>query len=220
MLGLFAKEPRSGQVKTRFAADTSAEWAARVATAFLLDTLERLARIDAARVLAFSPATAEGYFADISKGRFRLTPQREGDLGQRMGAFFSGQFQAGATAVVLLGTDSPTLPLPYVVQAFQELDRADVVIGPSMDGGYYLIGLAQSMPGLFQHISWSTSLVLADTIAALQNQESRLALLPPWYDVDTVDDWRMLKGHVRAQRHAGLDPEIPHTERLLGCQEP
>jgi rSAM/selenodomain-associated transferase 1 len=220
VLGLFAKEPRPGQVKTRLASETSAEWAARVASALLLDTVERLARIEAVRVLAFTPPTTERYFANIAKGRFRLTPQGEGELGQRMATFFFEQFQADAATVVLLGTDSPTLPIPFIVQAFEELEGADIVIGPATDGGYYLIGLARSMPDLFQHISWSTSLVLADTIAVLQDHECRLALLPPWYDVDTLDDWRMLKGHVRAQRRAGLDPDVPHTERLLKCQEP
>jgi uncharacterized protein len=202
------------------AAQTSADWAARVASAFLLDTTDRLARIDADRVLAFTPPTARDYFADISQGRFRLTPQPDGDLGQRMRVFFADQFQRGATAVVLVGNDSPTLPLSFIRQAFEELESADVVIGPSTDGGYYLIGCAEDMPPLFESIRWSTSLVLSDTIAALQDTEWRLALLPPWYDIDTLDDWRMLQGHVAAQRCAGLDPDVPHTERLLRCQEP
>jgi uncharacterized protein len=191
--------------------------------------MDRLARIDAARVLAFAPPTAHDYFAAISQGRFRLTPQSDGDLGQRMAAFFADQFQRGATAVVLVGNDSPTLPLSFIRQAFEELQSADVVIGPSTDGGYYLIGCVGRisnpphtghMPQMFEGIRWSTSLVLSDTIAALADTEWRLALLPPWHDVDTLDDWRMLQGHVAAQRRAGLDPDVPHTEELLLSQEP
>jgi rSAM/selenodomain-associated transferase 1 len=207
-------------VKTRLAAATSADWAARVATAFVLDTVERLAHVEAARVLAFTPPTARSYFAEISQGRFRLTPQADGDLGRRMAAFFDEQFRTGAAAVVLVGADSPTLPLPFIRQAFQELERADVVVGPSTDGGYYLIGCARSVAPLFEGMSWGTSLVLSETMASLRDPEWRLALLPPWYDVDTLDDWRMLRGHVAAQRRAGLDPSVPHTERLLQCQGP
>jgi rSAM/selenodomain-associated transferase 1 len=200
------------------------DWAARVAAAFLLDTVERLARIDAVRVLAFTPWNAHDYFAAISQGRFHLTSQTDGDLGQRMAAFFVEQFRAGGTAAVLVGNDSPTLPLPFIKQAFDELESADVVIGPSTDGGYYLIGCARRatqslprrlVPSLFERIRWSTSMVLADTMAILRDRDWRLALLPPWYDVDTLDDWRMLAGHLAAQRQAGLDPDVPHTERLV-----
>ena len=152
-----------------------------------------------------------------------------------MAVFVADQFQASAKAVVLVGTDSPTLPLRFVVQAFQELEKADVVIGPSTDGGYYLIGCTpltalsppggaegrvRELPPVFEGVTWSTSAVLSKTVAALQDSEYRLALLPPWYDVDTVDAWRMLQGHVAAQRRAGLDPDVPHTEQLLLGQEP
>jgi rSAM/selenodomain-associated transferase 1 len=209
-----------------------------VATAFLLDTVERLAQIDVARVLAFTPAAAHDYFAEIGRGRFHLLPQIEGDLGQRMAAFFGAQFGAGAAALVLVGTDSPTLPLSFIVQAFQELQTAEVVIGPSTDGGYYLIGcvarsrLFQGMdrntpfgepptlPPVFAGISWGAQTVLSETVAALHDSEFRLALLPPWYDVDTLDGWRMLQGHVAALRRAGLDPGVPNTERLLLDHEP
>jgi rSAM/selenodomain-associated transferase 1 len=211
-----------------------------VATAFLLDTADRLAQIDVARVWAFTPATAHGYFAEIGRGRFHLLPQIEGDLGQRMAAFFGAQFGAGAAAVVLVGTDSPTLPLSFIVQAFQELQTADVVIGPSTDGGYYLIGCAArsrffqgvdrdqatpfgeppTLPPVFAGISWGAQTVLSETVAALHDSEFRLALLPPWYDVDTWDGWRMLQGHVAALRCAGHDPGVPNTERLLLEHEP
>jgi glycosyltransferase A (GT-A) superfamily protein (DUF2064 family) len=93
-----------------------------------------------------------------------------------------------------------------------------VVMGPSTDGGYYLIGCARRVPPLFEGIAWSTSRVLADTMAALQDPQWRLSLLPPWYDVDTLDDWRMLQGHVAALRRAGLDPDVSNSERLFQGQ--
>jgi uncharacterized protein len=215
VLGLFAKRPEPLLVKTRLAAASSAQWAASVAEAFLLDTIQRLGRVEARRVLAFAPADAAAYFDAIAKGRFAVVPQVEGDLGERMSAFFKSQLQRGAGRAVLVGTDSPTLPLPYIERAFQNLDESDLVIGPATDGGYYLIGCRQWTPELFDSIPWGTSRVLADTMERLKTLGLRTALLPPWYDVDTLDDWYMLMGNVAALRRAGEDPGIPHTEALL-----
>jgi rSAM/selenodomain-associated transferase 1 len=214
VLGLFAKWPAPGSVKTRLAAAGGPAWGARVARAFLLDSLDRLAAVDARRVLAFAPAESEADFAALTS-RFTLTPQGEGDLGQRLAGFVGGQLDAGARAVVVVGTDSPTLPMAYVEQAFAELERADAVLGPATDGGYYLVGCGPHRPPLFEGIAWSTGRVLVDTVAALSDPGWKLALLPPWYDVDTPDDWVMLAGHLAALRRAGIDPGVPHTEALL-----
>jgi hypothetical protein len=214
VLGLFAKRPVAGQVKTRLAAAASPEWAARVAAAFLHDTVRRLARVPARRVLAFAPADAGPDFAALVGDRFALVPQGAGDLGRRMAAFVAAQLADGAGAVVLVGADSPTLPPAFVEQAFDELERADVVLGPATDGGYYLLG-CRRLPPVFDGLAWGSNRVLADTVARLAGPGWRLALLPPWYDVDTPDDWQMLRGHVAALRHAGLDPDLPHTLPLL-----
>jgi rSAM/selenodomain-associated transferase 1 len=218
MLGLFVKAPRPGQVKTRLAAAVSNHWAAAVAEALLLDTIERLAKITAERSLYFSPPDASPYFEAVAAHRFTLAPQGQGDLGCRMTAYFAEQFRAGAAKVMLVGSDSPTLPIDYIQDGFAMLDSHDVVLGPATDGGYYLVGCARAAPEIFANIPWGSSQVLQDTIGAIARAGCRLALLPPWYDVDTLDDWRMLQGHVAALRQAGLDPGIPHTERLL--QEP
>jgi rSAM/selenodomain-associated transferase 1 len=214
ILGIFAKAPRPGQVKTRLAAASSPEWAARVAEAFLLDLLGRLSQLDMPRVLAYSPLEEEEYFRGLAGDAFSLVPQVEGNLGQRMAAFFAGQFHSGADAVVLLGTDSPTVPLAFVEQAFRELERVDVVLGPATDGGYYLLGCARQVPPIFENIAWSASSVLRDTVRCLMDPRWRLAVLPPWYDVDTPNDWQMLQGHLTALRRSGLDPGVPHTESL------
>jgi rSAM/selenodomain-associated transferase 1 len=220
VLGLFAKRPEPGQVKTRLAAATSPAWAARVATAFLLDTINRLGSVDAERVLVFDPPDDSRFFADLARQRFTLVPQGPGNLGSRLSGFVREQFQRGATAVVLVGTDSPTLPVELVEQAFAELERANVVVGPATDGGYYLIGCVPPLPPLFEGVSWSTHRVLGDTVARLTDPSWRVAVLPPWYDVDTLDDWRMLQGHLAALRRAGVDPCVPHTEQLTREPQP
>src|SRR5262249_29242358 len=156
-----------GLAKTRLTATTSGEWAARVAHALLLDTVERLSRIEAVRILAFSPRAAGDFFATVARGRFSLAPQTEGDLGQRMVDFIASQFHAGAESVVIVGADSPTLPVAFVEQAFRELEHVDAVIGPAIDSGYYLIGCARRLPPVFDGIGWGTSRVLSDTLKRL-----------------------------------------------------
>ena len=219
VLGVFAKWPGPGAVKTRLASARDADWAARVARAFLLDTLGRLAGVDAHRVLAFTPRESADQFATVCR-HFALLPQGEGDLGQRLAAFVARQFDEGARAVVVVGTDSPTLPVAHVERAFAELEQADVVLGPACDGGYYLVGCGPHRPPLFEGIAWGTQRVLADTVAALADPRWRLAVLPPWYDVDTPADWALLRGHLAALRRAGIDPGVPHTEALLRATPP
>jgi rSAM/selenodomain-associated transferase 1 len=214
VLGLFAKWPAPGAVKTRLAAGDPAR-GVRVAQAFLLDALERLAAVDARRVLVFAPAEREAEFAAVVAGRFALVPQAAGDLGQRLAAFVEQELDSGAWAVVLVGADSPTLPVAHVDQAFAALEHADVVLGPATDGGYCLAGCGPRRPPLFESIPWGTDRVLAETIAALGDPQWRLAVLPPWYDVDTPESWAMLCGHLAALRRAGIDPGVPHTEALV-----
>jgi rSAM/selenodomain-associated transferase 1 len=212
-LGLFAKWPAAGAAKTRLAPGDPA-FGVRVARAFLLDALDRLTGVEARRVLAFAPPGAEADFAAVAAGRFALVPQSDGDLGHRLSSFFTHEFATGAAAVVAVGADSPTLPVAFVEQAFAELGRADVVLGPAADGGYYLLG-CRRLPPVFEGIAWGGSRVLADTVARLADRAWRVAVLPPWYDVDTPDDWTMLCGHVAALRRAGVDPGVPHTEALM-----
>jgi glycosyltransferase A (GT-A) superfamily protein (DUF2064 family) len=115
---------------------------------------------------------------------------------------------------VLVGVDSPTLPLSYIEEAFAKLEQADLVLGPATDGGYYLVGCTGRVPPIFENISWSRPTVLEDTINLLKNTDWRLDMLPPWYDVDTLNDWRMLRGHLAALRQAGIKAGLPCTEAL------
>jgi rSAM/selenodomain-associated transferase 1 len=213
-LGLFAKWPGAGHVKTRLASATSPDWAADVANAFLRDAVQRFAGVDARRVLVFAPRDASDLFGTVAGSAFELRPQADGDLGQRLADFLGAALAEGADRVVVVGTDSPTLPVAFVRAALDHLRHADVVLGPATDGGYYLIGCRHRLPPLFDGIAWSTADVTAATVACAQAAGLSLALLPPWYDVDTLDDWRMLGGHLQAMRCAGIDPEVPHTEKL------
>ncbi len=215
ILGIFAKQPIVGTVKTRLAEATSAEWACSVAEAFLADTLERFAAMEVHRAVVFAPASAIAFFTSLCGSRYEPIAQSTGDLGERLQHFFTLARQRGFSRIVAIGTDSPTLPIQYVQSAFDLLAEHDVVLGPAFDGGYYLVGCnARALP-IFSSISWSTSRVLEQTVEHVQASCASLALLSPWYDVDTLDDWRMLRGHVQAMQASGLNANVRNTERLI-----
>jgi rSAM/selenodomain-associated transferase 1 len=215
VLGVFAKAPRLGNVKSRLAATIGHEQAARLYDAFLRDLRMRLTAVDASRVLVFAEPDDRAYFAALCGDQFELQCQAGGDLGERMSHFFAGQFDRGACKVVLIGSDSPDLPVHRISQAFQQLDDSDVVLGPCDDGGYYLIGMRRLVDGLLSCIEWSSSTVLAETIRRLRDRSVRFTLLESWYDVDVASDLDRLVQRVRAARDQASDLGIPRTEVVL-----
>jgi uncharacterized protein len=217
VLGIFAKYPAPGAVKTRLGG--SPEHAAAVARAFLLDVLDRTAAVDAERVVVFAPADLRAEMAHLLGPEVGLVPQTGGDLGDRLERFIGDRLDGGADRVVVIGTDSPTLPAAFITRALEDLAHADLVLGPATDGGYYLVGCRRRLP-IFDGIAWSRDTVLAETIARLSDPRWRLSLLPPWYDVDTPEGWAVLRGHVRAMRRAGIDPGVRRTEAMMCADEP
>jgi rSAM/selenodomain-associated transferase 1 len=216
-LGLFVKHPVPGSVKTRLAAEIGAERGARVYEAFIELLTGRFRGIAERRVLCYAPPTAEArdHFAGIAGDEFELWPQPQADLGSRMERFFIDHLRRPEDRVVIIGSDSPTLPRGLVEEAFDRLREADCVIGPATDGGYYLIGERGFSRPVFAGVAWSTPRVLDQTIALVRQAGAVLALLPPWYDVDTPEDWRMLIGHLRALQWAGELPAESAFARLL-----
>ena len=214
VLGIFAKDPAPGRVKTRLAAATSATLAAKVAEAFLSDTLERCSQVGQQRFLVYAPTSSRAAFAERAGSCYQLEAQAEGDLGNRLAVFLNKHVAAGHH-VVALGGDSPTLPPALVLQAFDLLNQSDIVIGPATDGGYYLIGCARACPPAFVDIPWGGPEVLSATMERVQQAGLRLGLLPPWYDVDTLADLHLLWGRLQAMRRAGIDPQTPRTESVL-----
>ena len=99
---------------------------------------------------------------------------------------------SGYRHVLIVGTDVPSLPLSYYQQALELLEKHDLVLGPALDGGYYLIGLNQSAPTLFENMPWSTDRVLPLTRAKAESLGLRIALLPEWRDIDRLEDLRAL----------------------------
>ena len=205
---MMAKAPQAGEVKTRLRPSLTAAAAAALYHAFLLDTIAKINALPGAQAVAsYAPANREAFFADLAPGWTRL-PQRGADLGARMHDCFRQLLARDYDHVLLTGSDLPTLPRRILRQAMQMAasPQIDVIIGPSEDGGYYLIGLRAPCPPLFADMAWSTPGVLAETIKRAERLGLRLAYLPTWYDIDTPADLTRLQAalqqpYTRALRH-------------------
>jgi rSAM/selenodomain-associated transferase 1 len=182
-----AKRPAPGQTKTRLSPPLSPGQAAALYECFLRDTLDVMRQVAAARpVIAYLPASEEAYFSELAPD-FELLLQAGPDLGARLDNALTHYLQLGYQQVVIMDSDSPTLPPACLTAAFAGLSNgADVVVGPCDDGGYYLIGLKRPAPRLLREVQMSTPHVTAHTLALAAEENLRVELLPTWYDVDNA----------------------------------
>jgi rSAM/selenodomain-associated transferase 1 len=221
-LGVFAKFWTPGSVKTRLAADIGDERAAALYRVFVETTLQRLSRLAARRELCIWPPDRRQEFLSILPPGWDLSIQSEGDLGRRMAEFFDRAFALGSRRVVLVGSDTPSLPTSIVERAFKLLEATEVVLGASLDGGYYLIGSKDRTPALFDRIAWSTPAVWDQTMAALERAGMRrgggFAVTPHFGDVDTLDDLRRLRRQLASagQLDASLSLLAATIDEVMG----
>lgn len=199
-LSVFMKSPGSG-AKTRLRRCLSEANVVRLYEAFVEDTLEKLkACVCDVKVICYAGEPPPGGFSFSGDKGLRFVSQDGSHLGERLKNYFDWSFSQGAGKSIVIGSDSPTLPTCYLEQAFFLLGTYEVVIGPSLDGGYYLIGMSRPHPELFDNISWSTSSVLRETLSQNRHLQGKLGLLAPWYDVDTPEDLFFLKEHLQKMR--------------------
>jgi rSAM/selenodomain-associated transferase 1 len=193
-----AKRPATGQTKTRLCPPLTGEAAAALYECFLRDTLDVMRQIPNVECgIAFLPEAARDYFSTLAPD-MQLSLQQGDDLGARLDHLLTVALEAGASQAVVMDSDSPTLPPDYLVQAFDALDGpSDVVLGPCEDGGYYLIGMKRPQPRLLRDVQMSTPHVVRDTIALAEQLGLKVALLPTWYDVDTVAELDRLRAELR-----------------------
>ena len=188
-----AKRPEPGQTKTRLCPPLQPEQAADLYECFLRDTLDIVRKVpDITRVLNYLPVDETEYFAGMAPD-FEQLPQMGASLGERLNYALSFYLNNNYERAVIMNSDSPTLPPGHVARAFVALDEADIVLGPSDDGGYYLIGLKAPCPRLLLDVQMSTPRVLEDTLALAREQGLSATLLPTWYDIDTVDSLHRLR---------------------------
>lgn len=218
---VFAKNPVPNQVKTRLLPKLSPEQAASLYGAFLTDWCETLAELpNIDLVIAYTPPGSQSDLQALIETDVTYIPQTGVDLGERLTSATQWASENGYEKILIVGSDSPTLPLSYILEAVAGLDSRDIVIGPSVDGGYYLIGfsiesLHKIVPSIFEEIAWSTLQVFQQTIERIGSVKATLKLLPPWYDVDTPEDLAFLQTHLSAMRLAGNKVQAVRTESLL-----
>jgi uncharacterized protein len=200
LLAMLAKLWTPGHVKTRLAASLGPERAAAIQRLFVETLAARFGQTADDRNIVFMPPAAEKAFLAVAKDRWRLTPQADGDLGSRMRNFFE-EALTQFDGVVLIGSDSPDLPVEFANDAFAALESHDVVLGPAQDGGYYLVGAARIVPPIFDEVPWSTAQVWPQTIDRLRARNCRWHELPAWFDVDEIHDLRALAERLVATQH-------------------
>jgi len=199
-VAIMAKEPRAGEAKTRLCPPLSLADAAELYRRFLLDKIEQVRSLrTVSPVIAYTPVEARAFFEQVAPD-FVLIPQRGADLGDRLANSLGELLDRGHRGALAIDSDTPTLPHGYLQQALDLVMRSelDVVLGPTEDGGYYLIGLRTVHRELFEAMAWSTSQVLAETIRRANVKGLAVACLPSWYDIDTPEDLARLQAELAA----------------------
>ena len=189
---IFVKNPVAGKVKTRLARTMGDEAALHIYRILLAAARETALGVDAKRLLCYSDDVIADDAWDPTF--FRKEKQAEGDLGRRMAAAFGRAFALGAHKAVIMGSDCPDLSAHIVRRAYEALDCADVCMGPTFDGGYYLLGMKRPHDALFDDVAWSTEKVAAETRRRIVGAGLSVAELPMLGDIDEEDDWRRWVG--------------------------
>ncbi len=209
-LAIMAKAPMAGAVKTRLCPPLSPEDAAALYRCFLLDKIMQVRSLEGARtVIAFTPDTERDLFEELAPG-VQLVEQRGNDLGDRLLNSLDELLGRGHIGAIAIDSDTPTLPTEFLRQAIDLVvePEIDVVLGPSDDGGYYLIGMRKIWPDLFDAMPWSTPRVLPETMRRAEARGLRVACLPSWFDVDNPEDLDRLVASL-----ANADGQGPHHTR-------
>jgi uncharacterized protein len=214
-LVVVGKAPEAGRTKTRLSPPLSPAQAADLSGAFLQDTIAVAAAAAWDRVSVVYPPTrhAERVLRAVLPPNVHLAPQQGDGLGAALADAFRSHLAEGFGRVVLIGSDNPTLPPSLLADADRALDAHDLVLGPSADGGYYLIGMDRPHLGVFEDIRWSTSVVCAQTLQRADALGLRVATIQPWYDVDTGADLARL----RAELEGSPATVAPATRAVLAA---
>jgi uncharacterized protein len=207
---LFVRAPEKGMVKTRLARVLGEEAALEHYKDFVEKEMETLSEGNFDTAVCYCPPESKAVVEKWLGVDRKLIPQSGKDLGERMADAFSNAFSMGYRKVLLIGSDLPDLPLAIICEAFEELDRADAVVGPALDGGYYLIGFCRGSysKNAFRDIPWGESSVFGKTLLRFGEESLRYHELPPWRDIDDYGDllWYLEK--------TGAQNLIEHTNGM------
>lgn len=190
----FVKHPEPGEVKTRLAESIGSEKTAQLYRCFILDLLAKLRSVRLPFRICVYPEQKREMLMRWLGREYEYNPQRGVDLGERMAAAFHDAFSGGHRRVILMGSDFPDLPQTFLEEALGALNTHDAVIGPAMDGGYYLIGFRKEtfFPQVFVGMDWGTEGVFRQTLSILKAHTTQVYVLPVWNDIDTIEDLKQL----------------------------
>lgn len=216
---VMVKAPRPSQVKTRLTPALTPEDAAGLAGAFVQDTAQHARAACPDVLIAYAPADGSLTLAPLLSFPVHWIAQQGADLGERLEGAMAAAEALGFGPIIVIGTDSPTLPTSHLEAALSALktEQADLTLGPTEDGGYYLVGARRRVKGLFENVAWSTPSACADTLANGRRLGLRPALLPAWYDIDTIEDLRRLRQDFKAD--VSLSTYAPATGEWLRFHE-
>lgn len=185
---IFVKNLQKGKVKTRLAKTTGDEKAFAIYRYLLRNTYHMAAQVNCDKYVFYADFIEED--DPLCNPAFHKRLQQDGDLGERMGYAFNRMFSEGYQQVAIIGSDNMEITPLIINHAFEQLHSSDLVIGPSKDGGYYLIGAHAFHSCLFKNIPWSTSAVLHHTVRICDHENISYTLLPELSDIDTEEDWK------------------------------
>jgi rSAM/selenodomain-associated transferase 1 len=216
-----AKAPQEGKVKTRLFGVLGPAEALELYINFLRDTFALMEeawmdRETVSLVLCYTPESEQEAFECVEREGSMMLAQRGDDLGERLCNCFADLFESGFESVAVIGADSPTLPVDFLIEAFDSLKNDDdVVLGPAEDDGYYLLGMRRLHDQLFENIPWGTDGVLTATKDRASHAGLNLVLLPLWYDVDTPEELERLRRELTDNSEAAK-----FTRRFLKSLKP
>jgi len=216
LFGLLARDPQPGKVKPGLAEVLGAPTAAKMYRSFIMDLCERFSHLSVhSRLLAYAPRGARKAVSLLASRHWRLVQQQGATRGQVLASLFEEAFRLGHQRAVVMVTDCPTVPDAFVIEAFDRLLIDDVVLGPTTEGGIYLVGLSIERPELFYGFDWNGGGVFDALVDRAEAFGLILGLVPHWYGVDDRADLERLASHLRALGVVGSEGMPQRTQTLL-----
>jgi rSAM/selenodomain-associated transferase 1 len=218
VIAVMAKDPRGQDVKTRLAPRLPPALRSQLYQAFLADKLAAVRAVQGARcAILYTPSTSRAWFEHFAGPEVELYPQCGGALGARIVGAFAALFDDYADGVILTDSDTPNLPQPYLQASVEALrSGCELVLGPTADGGYYLVGLQSAQPAIFEGVAWSSRSTLLDTVKGAERIGVHPHLLPAWYDIDEPLDLERLVRELASDSGSGC----AHTRAALAAIRP
>ncbi len=194
---VFTKEPKPNFVKTRLSPPLTPSQSAEFAESLLIEALDKISTIRGKikKILCYCPPSGYKYFKEFSNS-WKIQEQKGKNLGERLSNAIADNFKKNPSPLIVIGSDSPTLPVFFLEMAISALKKRRVTIGPAVDGGFYLIGFDRFYPDILKNIRWSSRYTFSDVIANLHRLKIDPYILPRWYDIDNIPDLYLLADHL------------------------